>query len=71
MLAKNSEDITLKYDVNLIIDNSEAEGAPVILDHSPTYYKLVGEVEYDNEFGNLITDFMKMFVKWHLNISLN
>ena len=57
--AKN-EDATLKYRVNLIVDNSKTEGAPVIVDYNPTYYNLVGEVEYDNEYGNLTTDFMKI-----------
>lgn len=57
---KQSEDITLKYKVNLIVDNSETKGAPVVINFNPTYYNLVGEVEYDNEFGNLTTDFMKI-----------
>ncbi|MBQ4347522.1 MAG: AAA family ATPase, partial [Firmicutes bacterium] len=61
MLAKkNSEDITDKYRVNLIVDNSKTTGAPVIVDYNPTFYNLVGEVEYDSEFGNLTTDFMKI-----------
>ena len=42
------------------MDNSETKGAPVIVDFNPTYYNLVGEVEYDSEFGNLTTDFMKI-----------
>ncbi|MEA4973241.1 MAG: ATP-binding protein [Candidatus Metalachnospira sp.] len=57
--AKN-DDTTLKYRVNLLVDNSKTEGAPVIVDYNPTYYNLVGEVEYDNEYGNLTTDFMKI-----------
>lgn len=57
---KQSEDITLKYSVNLFVDNSETKGAPVIVDFNPTYYNLIGEVEYGNEFGNLTTDFMKI-----------
>ena len=40
-----TEDVTLKYRVNLIVDNSTTEGAPVIVDYNPTYYNLVGEVE--------------------------
>ncbi|MDD5944814.1 MAG: AAA family ATPase, partial [Clostridia bacterium] len=55
-----TEDATLKYRVNLLVDNSKTEGAPVIVDYNPTYYNLVGEVEYDNEYGNLTTDFMKI-----------
>lgn len=57
---KPCEDITTKYKVNLIVDNSETKGAPVVVDFNPTYYNLVGEVEYDSEFGNLTTDFMKI-----------
>ena len=57
---KSSEDITQKYKVNLIVDHSETEGAPVVVHFNPTYYNLVGEVEYDSEFGNLTTDFMKI-----------
>jgi len=57
--AKN-DDATLKYRVNLLVDNSKTEGAPVVVDYNPTYYNLVGEVEYDNEYGNLTTDFMKI-----------
>lgn len=57
---KSAEDITQKYNVNLIVDHSETEGAPVVVHFNPTYYNLVGEVEYDSEFGNLTTDFMKI-----------
>ncbi len=61
MLSKKQpEDETQKYKVNLIIDNSETKGAPVVTTFNPTYYNLVGEVEYDNEYGNLTTDFMKI-----------
>lgn len=55
-----NDDVTLKYRVNLLVDNSKTEGSPVIIDYNPTYYNLVGEVEYDNEYGNLTTDFMKI-----------
>jgi lon-related putative ATP-dependent protease len=49
-----------KYRVNLLTDNSGDKGAPVIVDFNPTYSNLVGEIEYDNEYGNLTTDFMKI-----------
>lgn len=57
---KQNEDITLKYNVNLIVDHSETQGAPVVVHFNPTYYNLMGEIEYDSEFGNLTTDFMKI-----------
>ncbi len=57
---KSEEDNIYKYKANLFIDNSTLTGSPVIIAHHPTYYNLVGEIEYDNEFGSLITDFMKI-----------
>lgn len=57
---KNSKEMLEKYNVNLIVDNSRLKGAPVIVDYNPTYANLVGEVEYENENGNLTTDFMKI-----------
>ncbi|WP_304507370.1 Lon protease family protein [Anaerotignum sp.] len=61
MLGKKpAEDVTLKYKVNLIVDHSKSEGAPVVVSFNPTYSNLIGEVEYDSEFGNLTTDFMKI-----------
>ncbi len=61
MLGKKpAEDVTLKYKVNLIVDHSKSEGAPVVVSFNPTYSNLMGEVEYDSEFGNLTTDFMKI-----------
>lgn len=61
MLGKKpAEDVTLKYKVNLIVDHSKTKGAPVVVTFNPTYNNLVGEVEYDSEFGNLTTDFMKI-----------
>lgn len=49
-----------KYRVNLIVDNSQLKGAPVIVHYNPTYINLIGEVEYDNENGNFTTDYMKI-----------
>ena len=57
---KGTDDGFVKYYVNLLTDNSEAHGAPVVTDFNPTYINLVGEIEYDNEYGNLTTDFMKI-----------
>ena len=57
---KQDEDATLKYRVNLIVDHSETKGAPVVVTFNPTYCSLMGETEYDSEFGNLTTDFMKI-----------
>ena len=61
MLSKKPEEnILLKYGVNLIVDHSETKGAPVVVTFNPTYSNLMGDTEYDSEFGNLTTDFMKI-----------
>ncbi|MDR3238506.1 MAG: AAA family ATPase [Clostridiales bacterium] len=57
---KNAEDLFSKYKINLITDNASQTGAPVVVNFNPTYTNLVGEIEYDNEFGNFSTDFMKI-----------
>jgi len=57
---KNIKAIVRKYKVNLLVDHSESETAPVILDFNATYNKILGELEYDNEFGTLSTDYMKI-----------
>jgi lon-related putative ATP-dependent protease len=46
-----------KYDVNLIIDNSNAMGAPVVVETNPTYHNLLGRTEKEAQFGALTTDF--------------
>ena len=46
-----------RYQVNVIVDNGNRQGAPVIYEDNPTYQNLVGRVEYLARFGALITDF--------------
>lgn len=48
---------TDKYRVNLLVDNSKLKGAPVIVDFNPTYFNLLGKLEYENEFGTMTTDY--------------
>lgn len=60
LTKKTSADVTEKYEVNLLVDNSNTKGAPVIVDFNPTYYNLIGEIEYDTEFGNMTTDYKKI-----------
>jgi len=46
-----------KYEVNLIVDNSDVKGAPVVTEFNPTYQNLFGRVEKEAQFGTLVTDF--------------
>lgn len=57
---KSQDDITHKYSVNLIVDNKNMIGAPVVIANNANYQTLVGEVLYESEFGNLTTDFMNI-----------
>ncbi|MEM5789215.1 MAG: ATP-binding protein, partial [Syntrophobacteraceae bacterium] len=45
-----------KYDVNVLIDNSETQGAPVIIESNPAYPNLFGSIERQAWFGALFTD---------------
>ena len=47
----------LNYRVNLFVDNSELQGAPVIMDSNYSYHNIFGRLEYENHFGALKTDF--------------
>lgn len=61
LLGKKSDDNFMhRYEVNLIVDHSESKGAPVVVTFNPTYTNLMGETEYDTEYGSLTTDFMKI-----------
>jgi lon-related putative ATP-dependent protease len=45
------------YKVNLLVDNSHTQGAPVILVRNPSYHNLLGRIEHQGQFGTLVTNF--------------
>lgn len=45
------------YQVNVLVDNSDLKGAPVIYEDHPSYQNLICRVEHVAQFGTLITDF--------------
>lgn len=47
----------LNYRVNLFVDNSKLEGAPVIMDSNYTFQNIFGKLEYENFMGSLKTDY--------------
>ena len=47
----------LNYRVNLFVDNSKLEGAPVIMDNNYSYNTIFGGIEYENHYGAMRTDF--------------
>ncbi len=46
-----------QYKVNVFITNGHAEGAPVVIENNPTYYNLIGRIDYDAKFGIMTTNF--------------
>jgi lon-related putative ATP-dependent protease len=46
-----------KFEINVVVDNSDTKGAPVIMESNPTYQNLFGRVEKEAQFGALVTDF--------------
>ena len=46
-----------KYQVNVVVDNSRQNGAPVITELNPSYNNLVGRIEKEMQMGALSTDF--------------
>jgi lon-related putative ATP-dependent protease len=55
--AGQRHDLLHRYQVNLLVDNSGLEGAPVIFEPNPTYGNLAGRMEHRSELGALVTDF--------------
>jgi len=45
------------YQVNVVVDNADVKGAPVVMESNPTYQNLFGRVEKEAQFGALVTDF--------------
>jgi lon-related putative ATP-dependent protease len=46
-----------RYAVNVIVNNSEMQGAPVVFESNPTYLNLFGKLEYKVQYGMATTDF--------------
>lgn len=53
---QNVEQAEIRYKVNLVVDNRETCGSPVIYETNPSYYNLIGRVEYENRLGMIVTD---------------
>ncbi|MBM4116870.1 ATP-dependent protease [bacterium] len=54
---ESESDKFAKYRVNVVVDNSATEGAPVIIETSPSYYNLFGRIERKSYMGALVTNF--------------
>lgn len=57
LFKRPAQDAKDKYNVNLLVDNRETQGAPVVVEINPTYYNLIGRAEYETRMGVVSTDF--------------
>ncbi len=56
-IAKGYLTASSAFDVNVIVDNSETEGAPVVFEPNPTFVNVFGSIERKMQMGILVTDF--------------
>ncbi|MDR3322304.1 MAG: AAA family ATPase [Synergistaceae bacterium] len=57
---ENAETDFSRFSVNVFVSNDPDAGAPVIREPNPTYYNLMGKVEYESRQGYLYTDFRRI-----------
>ena len=46
-----------RYKVNLIVDHSEHDSAPIVYQDLPSHSNLIGRTEYQSHMGTLVTDY--------------
>ncbi|MGD9713270.1 MAG: Lon protease family protein, partial [Thermomicrobiales bacterium] len=49
-----------RYEVNVLVDNSDSHGAPVVLERNPTLANLLGRIEFRAVLGAMVTDFRQI-----------
>ncbi|WP_439113239.1 Lon protease family protein [Hydrogenophaga sp.] len=54
------EQLLMRYQVNVVVDNSGLGGAPVIAEDNPVTHALFGSIEYQAEEDVLMTDFSRV-----------
>jgi lon-related putative ATP-dependent protease len=57
MQQQREQAIFDRYRVAVLVDNAATRGAPVVVETNPTYYNLLGRMEYRSELGSMVTDF--------------
>lgn len=46
-----------RYYVNVLVNNGDLKGAPVVIESNPTYYNVFGRIEHKLQYGIALTDF--------------
>jgi len=52
--------VLARYRINLVVDNANTRGAPVIVENNPLFRPLFGSIEYQSENDVLVTDFSRI-----------
>ena len=47
----------VRYQVNVLVDRTGQQGAPVVWEENPTYANLIGRIDHESQFGALSTNF--------------
>lgn len=55
--TQRSQPLVSRYQVNVIVEHQQAQGAPVLYEDQPSYLNLIGRVEHVAHMGALLTDF--------------
>lgn len=50
------EAVLARYEVNVFVSRDPNAGAPVVVERHPTYYNLIGRIEYFGQFGTMTTN---------------
>ncbi len=56
--GRPTEAMPSRYRVNVLVTGEDDDGAPVVEENSPTYYNLLGRLEYRPVAGGAVTDHM-------------
>jgi lon-related putative ATP-dependent protease len=57
MKPLKAEPSFIRYSINVLVNNRDAKGAPVVIESNPTYYNLFGRIEHKLQYGMAVTDF--------------
>ena len=61
MPAPRERDPYLEYEINIVVDNAQTNGAPILLESAPTYLNLFGTIErVVDRFGRVVTNFTRI-----------
>lgn len=58
--SPEEDPVLWRYTVNVLVDNSDVQGAPVIYEDNPTFTYLLGRIEHITHMGAVTTDFTQV-----------